>query len=159
MCARRSVYRLAARYSPDQTLDKLLADLAHGRPYWRSKPRRYEVRCRARFEDLDRLRPQDVPGQAAPRSREPSRESLPQRRPSTPQATRSGRTLSSWEHVLIAIACDKCGQKGSFQVKALIAVEGDVRLTDLRTTLTSACTRAIRADMSDWCGARFKRPA
>ena len=78
LCARRGRYRLADRYSPDQTLDGLLADLAHGCPYWRSKPRQYEVRCGARFEDLDRLRPADIPGQArevangnAPRAKEP----------------------------------------------------------------------------------------
>lgn len=48
LCARRGRYRLArlaAHYGPDQTLDGLLADLAHGCPYWRTKPRQYEVRC------------------------------------------------------------------------------------------------------------------
>ena len=159
LCARRGVYRLArlaARYGPDQTLDGLLADLAHGCPYWRTKSRQYEVRCGARFEDLDRLRPVDVPGQAAPRAREPSRESLPQRRPSASAASGSGRTLSSWEGEALTIACDKCGRRDVFDVKALLAAEGDVRLTNLRTTLTSACPSVVRADMSDWCGARFE---
>lgn len=67
-----------------------------------------------------------------------------------------GRTLSSWEGETIAIACDKCGRREAFEVKALLACEGDARLTDLRAPLTSACPRAVRADMSDRCGARFE---
>ena len=166
LCARRGVYRLArlaARYGPDQTLDGLLADLAHGCPYWRSKPRQYEVRCGARFEDLDRPRPEDVPGQGrevangnAPRGKEPPREAVPNRRRATPATSGTERHLSSWEHELMTIACDKCGRRDTFQMKDLLAAEGDVRLTDLRARLTAACPRLISQDFSDWCGARFE---
>ena len=40
---------------------RLLADLACNCPYWRDHPRRDDLRCGARFEDLDRLgRPHDL---------------------------------------------------------------------------------------------------
>ena len=183
LCARRGRYRLArlaARYGPDQTLDGLLADLAHGCPYWRSKPRQYEVRCGARFEDLDRLRPADIVpenvrgfanGNVLPRKKPPPRESSEAHRstgrdgkgPTSgtgPGAGRypagQGRTLSSWEGDLLTIACDKCGRRDAYQVKDLLTAEGDVRLTDLRATLTAECPRTIKGDMSDWCGARFE---
>jgi hypothetical protein len=153
LCARRGQYRLArlaARYGPDQTLDGLLADLAHGCPYWRSKPRQYEVRCGARFEDLDRLRPADVApdnlrdaanGNAPPRKRPPARESSEAHRSTGrdgkgPGAGRypagQGRTLSTWEGDMLTIACDKCGRRDAYVVRDLLAAEGDVRLTDLR---------------------------
>ena len=167
LCARRGVYRLArlaARYGPDQTLDGLLADLAHTCPYWRTKPRQYEVRRGARFEDLDRPRPEDVPGRQrevangnAPRGKEPPREAVPARRSARPATqTGPGRHLSSWEPELVTVACDKCGRRDTYQTKALLAAEGDVRLTDLRTRLTSNCPRVVNQDFSDWCGARFE---
>ena len=167
LCARRGRYRLArlaARYGPEQTLDGLLADLAHGCPHWRSKPRQYEVRCGARFEDLDRLRPHDVPGSAreiangnAPRAKEPPRESVPARRRATPTASPGpGRTLSTWEGATLTIACDKCGRRDTYVVRDLVAAEGDARLTDVHSRLTADCPRTIKSDMSDWCGARFE---
>ncbi|MGI3898948.1 MAG: hypothetical protein ACRYGP_01030 [Janthinobacterium lividum] len=90
------------------------------------------------------------------RAREPAREDLPQRRPSAPPAPGQGPTLSSWEHELIAIACDKCGRSEAFQVAALLTAEGDVLLTNLRRKLTADCPRVVRAEVSDWCGARFE---
>ena len=167
LCARRGRYRLArlaARYGPDQTLDGLLADLAHGCPYWRSKPRQYDVRCGARFEDLDRLRPadivpenvRDVANGNVPRAKEPPREAVPSRRRATPATPGPGRHLSAWEADTLTIACDKCGRRDTYVTKDLVAAEGDVRLTDLRARLTADCPRVVRQDMSDWCGARFE---
>jgi hypothetical protein len=168
LCARRGVYRLArlaARYGPDQTLDGLLADLAHGCPYWRTKPRQYEVRCGARFEDLDRPRPVDmVPAVDhaaangnAPRAKEPPREAVPTRRSARPATmTGPGRTLSTWEGESLTIACSKCGRRNTYVTRDLMTAERDPRLTDLRSQLTADCPRVVRQDMSDWCGARFE---
>lgn len=87
LCTRRGRYRLvrlAARYGPEMDLDRLLADLACNCSYWRTNPRRYDPRCGARFEDLDRLRPHDLPtAEPMHRQRAPARENLPQRPRST----------------------------------------------------------------------------
>lgn len=161
LCARRGRYRLArlaARYGSEQSLDGLLADLAHDCPYWRSKPRRYDPRCGARFEDLDRLRTQDVPpADGAPRSRTPAREDVPQRRLTA--ATRDGRSpmLSDWEWPTMVIACAKCGRRDSFDIQALRAATiDDVRLVDLRLSLTADCPRVQAQAFGDWCGAALE---
>ena len=102
LCARRGRYRLArlaARYGSEQTLDGLLADLAHGCPYWRSNPRKYDPRCGARFEDLDRLRPEDMPPDSgAPRQRAPAREDDDAQQEARPQRE-AAHLLPFVEHV------------------------------------------------------------
>ncbi len=67
-----------------------------------------------------------------------------------------GRTLSTWEGESLTIACGKCGRRDTYVTRDLIAAEGDVRLTDLRSHLTADCPRVAKGDMSDWCGARFE---
>ena len=161
LCARRGRYRLArlaARYGPEQTLDGLLADLAHDCPYWRSNPRRYDPRCGARFEDLDRLRPQDMPPvEGVPRQRAPAREDVPQRRPTGTDTAGRPPMLSDWEAPLIVVACAKCGRHESFDAKTVkAATVGDVRLVDLRRSLTADCPRVRTHDFSNWCGATLK---
>lgn len=161
LCARRGRYRLArlaARYGPEQSLDGLLADLAHDCPYWRSKPRRYDPRCGARFEDLDRLRPQDVPLiEGAPRQRAPSREDVPQRRSTATGTAGRPPMLSDWTSSAIVVACAKCGRDEQFDTKAIkAATVGDVRLVDLRRSLTADCPCVQNHDFSNWCGATLK---
>ena len=162
LCARRGRYRLArlaARYGPEQSLDGLLADLAHDCPYWRSKPRRYDPRCGARFEDLDRLRPQDVPPvDGGPRQRAPAREDVPQRRRSSAPTGEDGPPmLSGWASPVIVVACAKCGRDERFETKAVrAATVGDVRLVDLRRSLTADCPCVETNDFSNWCGATLK---
>ncbi|MGI3903913.1 MAG: hypothetical protein ACRYGP_28930 [Janthinobacterium lividum] len=161
LCARRGRYRLArlaARYGPEQSLDGLLADLAHDCPYWRSKPRRYDPRCGARFEDLDRLRPQDVPLiDGAPRQRAPSREDVPQRRSTATGTAGKPPMLSDWTSPAIVVACAKCGRDERFDTKAIkAATVGDVRLVDLRRSLTADCPCVQNHDFSNWCGATLK---
>jgi hypothetical protein len=161
LCARRGRYRLArlaARYGPEQSLDGLLADLAHDCPYWRSNPRKYDPRCGARFEDLDRLRPQDLPPvDGAPRQRAPTREDVPQRRPKAPSGGDHPPMLSDWEWPMLVIACATCGRRETFDVKALRAATiGDVRMVDLRHSLTADCPRATAQAFGDWCGAFFE---
>ncbi len=88
LCPRKGTYRLArlaARYGPEQSLDGLLADMAHDCPWWRSNPRKYEVRCGARFVDLERnLPPVDDPDAPAFRRRQPGREDIPKPRRAGP---------------------------------------------------------------------------
>ena len=161
LCARRGRYRLArlaGRYGPEQSLEGLLADLAHDCPYWRSNPRKYDPRCGARFEDLDRLHPQDLPPVAgAPRQRAPAREDVPQRRSGASEAGDRPAMLSGWEAPMLVVSCAKCGRRESFDVKVLRAATiDDVRLTDLRRSLTARCPRVLRPDFSDWCGATLE---
>ena len=161
LCARRGRYRLArlaARYGPEQSLDGLLADLAHDCPYWRSKPRKYDPRCGARFEDLDRLRPQDVPPvDGTPRQRAPAREEVPQRRPTAASPVDQPPMLSDWDSASIVVACAKCGRNEQYDTKMIrAATVGDVRLVDLRRSLTAHCPRVQKQDFSDWCGATLK---
>ena len=45
LCPRKGAYRLArlaARYGPEQSLEGLLADMAHDCPGWRTNPRKYD---------------------------------------------------------------------------------------------------------------------
>lgn len=158
LCARRGRYRLArlaARYGAEQTLDGLLADLAHACPYWRSDPRRYDPRCGARFEDLDRLRPEDVPPDPGlPRQRAPAREDVPQRRTQRPEPSGRSPMLSDWTAPQIVVACSKCGKREVYDTRTVRAATLDhVTLIDLRRSLTASCLRLQRGDVSDWCGA------
>lgn len=158
LCARRGRYRLArlaARYGSEQTLDGLLADLAHGCPYWRSNPRKYDPRCGARFEDLDRLRPEDMPPDSgAPRQRAPAREDVPQRRARAPEPWGRSPMLSDWTAPQMVIACATCGKREVYETKTIRgATLDDVTLIDLRRSLTAGCPRLQKGDVSDWCGA------
>lgn len=161
LCARRGRYRLArltARYGPEQTLDGLLADLAHTCPYWRSKPRTYDPRCGARFEDLDRLRPEDLPPDPdGPRQRAPAREDVPQRRPRAPDPPGRAPMLSDWTAPQIVITCATCGKRESYDTKIVKAATlDDVTLIDLRRSLTAGCPRMQKGEVSDWCGATLE---
>ena len=158
LCARRGRYRLArlaARYGAEQTLDGLLADLAHACPYWRSDPRRYDPRCGARFEDLDRLRPEDVPPEPGlPRQRAPAREDVPQRRTHRPEPSGRSPMLSDWTAPQIVVACTKCGKREVYDTRTVRAATlDDVTLIDLRRSLTASCPRLQKGEISDWCGA------
>lgn len=162
LCARRGRYRLArlaAHYGPDTALDRVLADLACDCPYWRTNPRRYDPRCGARFEDLDRLPPQDMPVvEPVQRQRAPAREDVPQRRvQAVPGPTGRPPMLSDWTAPHIVVVCEKCGRRESFDTEVVrAATVGDVRLTDLRSSLTASCPRARAGAISDWCGARLE---
>jgi hypothetical protein len=161
LCSRRGRYRLvrlAARYGPEMELDRVLADLAHDCPYWRSRPRPYDPRCGARFEDLDRLRPQDLPPEeGVVRQRMPAREDVPQRRArNTPEPPGRAAMLSDWRSPEIIVVCDSCGRRETFATATVRAATiGDVRLTDLRLSLTADCPKVRAGKLTDWCGARM----
>ena len=161
LCSRRGRYRLArlaARYGPDIELDRVLADLARDCPYWTSRPRHYEPRCGARFEDLDRPRPQDLPPDPGPqRRRAPAREDIPQPRSGrSPAAPGRPAMLSDWASPSIIIACDTCGRRDAFETATVRAATiGDVRLTDLRLSLAAGCPKLRAGKLTDWCGARL----
>ena len=162
LCTRRGRYRLArlaARYGPEMELDRVLADLACNCPWWRTNPRKYDPRCGARFEDLDRLRPHDVPGAGAlHRQRPPAREELPQRRRSgTPETLGRGPMLSDWPVPQLVIACAKCGRRDTHMTAALrVAYPDDATLLQIRYDLSAACPRAVAAAFSDWCASRIE---
>jgi hypothetical protein len=66
LCPRRGSYRLArlaAKYGPETELAAVVNDLSRDCPYWRPHhrrpPRKYEVRCCARLEDV--ATPPDLP--------------------------------------------------------------------------------------------------
>ena len=97
LCPRKGTYRLArlaARYGPEQSLDGLLADVAHDCPWWRTDPRKYDPRCGAHFVDLERnLPPPDHPGAPVFRQRQPDREDVPQRKTIAAPASTAVPTL------------------------------------------------------------------
>ena len=162
LCTRRGRYRLvrlAARYGPEMDLDRLLADLACGCPYWRDNPRKYDPRCGARFEDLDRLRPHDLPTTAPMhRQRAPAREDLPQRPRSTlPETPGRAPMLSDWSAPQVILACEKCGRRDTYTTTTLRATyPDDVTLLQVRFDLSSTCPRAIVQAFSDWCAGMLK---
>ena len=161
LCERRGCYRLArlaARYGPEQSLDGLLADIAHDCPWWRSNPRRYEARCGARFVDLERnLPPPDHPdGAPLHRQRGPDREDLPQRRSTGPVSPSAVPLLSTWPLKTLTVVCARCGRRDVHSV-ALLLKNGDVRLTDLRLALTVDCPRRGATSIYEQCGAIFER--
>lgn len=166
LCTRRGCYRLvrlAARYGPEMDLDRLLADLACNCPYWRNNPRRYDPRCGARFEDLDRLgRSHDLPV-AAPmhRQRTPAREDLPQRpRSIMPETSRRASMLSDWSTPQVILVCEKCGRRDTYMTEALRKTHPhDVTLLQLRSDLSATCPRAIAQAFSDWCAGMLKEPS
>ena len=162
LCPRRGAYRLARlarRYGPEQSLDGLLADLAHDCPWWRSNPRRYEPRCGARFVDLERnLPPPDDPHDPIHRQRGPDRESMAKRRPTTSGDVGEVPMLSGWPLPTITIHCRRCGRLDVFVVADILATSGDARLTDLRRQLTTDCPRAGAESIYEQCGAMFDVP-
>ena len=165
LCTRHGCYRLvrlAARYGPEMELDRVLADLACNCPWWRTNPRKYDPRCGARFEDLDRLRPHDVPDAGAlHRQRTPAREDLPQRRRSgTPETPGRTPMLSDWSPPQVILACGKCGRRDTYLTEALRRTyPEDITLLQLRTDLSAACPRAIAQAFSDWCAGMLKEPS
>lgn len=67
-CKRSGAYRLArlaAKYGAEIPLDELLDRLARDCPWRREQgerqPGKYDVKCRARFIDLDQPRPPNLP--------------------------------------------------------------------------------------------------
>ena len=65
--------------------------------------------------------------------------------------------LSDWTAPHIVVVCEKCGRRESFDTEVIrAATVGDVRLTDLRSSLTVSCPRARAGAISDWCGARLE---
>ena len=163
LCPRKGVYRLArlaARYGPEQNLDHLLADLASSCPWWRSTPRKYDPRCGARFVDLERnLPPRDDPDAPVHRERQPAREDVPRRRSVAASVAGHVPMLSGWPLPTITIVCDRCGRRDEFRKdQLLLSTPGDVRLTDLRVSLTLGCTRRGSQSIYEQCGARFKMP-
>jgi hypothetical protein len=59
---------------------------------------------------------------------------------------------------MLVIACAKCGRRESFEVEALRAATLDVRLVDLRHSLTADCPRVKAQAFGDWCGAALEYP-
>ena len=142
-------------------LDRVLADLACDCPHWRTGLRRYDPRCGARFEDLDRLRPVDMSDEPVHRQRVPAREDLPQRRLyAVPETPERAPMLSDWTSPQIVVACDKCGRREVFLTAAIRAsAPDDTQLTDLHHSLTADCPRAKAKSFSDWCaGVLVSRP-
>lgn len=162
LCPRRGCYRLArlaARYGPEQSLDGLLAALAHDCPWWRVNPRKYDPRCGARLVDLERNLPAaDHPDAPLHRQRGPGREDLPQRRVTNSQWSEDVPRLSGWPAAAVVIACARCGRRDVFVKAELILNSGDIRLTDLLHRLTADCPRANPASIYERCAARFEVP-
>lgn len=162
LCTRKGIYRLArlaARYGPEQSLEGLLADLAQDCPYWRTNPRKYEPRCGARFVDLDRnLPPVDHPDAIVHRQRQPGREDVPKRRSTGPAVTGVVPTLSGWHDDVVRVSCTKCGRREAYAKPGLLAMFGDMRLTELRQLLVPGCPRWDKTDIYDLCGAAYVMP-
>ena len=65
-------------------------------------------------------------------------------------------TLSDIREPTLAIVCERCGQRGRYNVKRLIAVHGpDVKLTELLVTLAN-CEKARSFSVYNRCKARFE---
>ena len=161
MCPRRGTYRLArlaARYGPEQSLEGLLADVAHDCPWWRTNPRKYDPRCGARFEDLERnLPPQDDPSSPVFRQRQPGREDVPHRRSAgSGAAPAPPPTLAGWPTPRVVIFCPKCERRVGWVKADLLCVHGDLRLTNLLRLLTADCSRWNAASLHDHCAARYE---
>ena len=158
LCPRRGRYklaRLAARFGPDALLDDVLAELAGDCRYWHPKPRRYDPRCGARFDDLDRLPPQDVAADGPlHRQRQPAREDIPQpRRVAADEAPTRMPMLSDWTAPRIAVVCEACRRRDVYETTTIRnATVGDVALDDLRRSLAGRCARI----KTDACGARLE---
>ena len=150
LCPRKGCYRLArlaAQYGPEQSLDGLLADLAHDCPWWRSHPRKYEARCGARFVDLERnLPPPDDPDVRA----------VPKRRLVSAGAGGPAPMLSAWDGAVVVVTCSRCGRRDTFVKADLLMNGGDARLTDLLKRLTADCQRAAETAIYELCQARFE---
>jgi hypothetical protein len=64
-------------------------------------------------------------------------------------------TLSDIREPTLAIACERCGRHGRYNVARLIAVHGaDAKLTDLLPTLAN-CEKARSVSVHDRCKAKF----
>ena len=157
LCPRRGRYklaRLAVRFGPDALLDDLLASLAGNCRYWNPKPRRYDPRCGARFEDLDRLPLPDVTADGpVHRQRHPAREDVPQPRLKHEEtAPARAPMLSDWTAPRIAMVCKRCVRHDVYETATVRnATVGDVKLSDLCRSLAARCQRL----KSDSCAARL----
>ncbi|MCW6513256.1 hypothetical protein [Lichenifustis flavocetrariae] len=166
LCDRRGRYRLArlaARYGPEQSLDGLLADLAHDCPWWRTNPRKYEPRCGARFADLERnLPPPDHPDEPVYQRRQPTREDVQKSASRSPPQQPAGTVplLSTWPHFEIVVSCATCGRRDVLDVALLRQAlqNGDARLMDLRVSLTAQCPRREAQSIYEQCGAVLIAP-
>jgi hypothetical protein len=64
--------------------------------------------------------------------------------------------LSDIREPTLAIACQRCGRYGRYNVARLIAAHGaDAKLTDLLVTLAN-CEKARSVSVHDRCKARFE---
>jgi hypothetical protein len=64
-------------------------------------------------------------------------------------------TLSDIREPALTIVCERCGRYGRYNVKRLIAVHGDAKLTDLLVTLTNS-KKARSFGIYDRCKAKFE---
>ena len=160
LCTRKRCYRLArlaSRYGPEQSLEGLLADLAHDYPWWRTNSRKYEPRRGARFVDLERnLPPVDDP-ESPFRKRQPGREDIPQRRSITASAPAAVPMLSTYPHQVITIVCNRSGRREQHMVEELL-LAGDVRLTDLLPRLTADCPHRGATSIYERCMIEYEMP-
>jgi hypothetical protein len=70
---------------------------------------------------------------------------------------RDALTLSDVRDPTIQIVCERCGRRGRYNVRRLIAVHGaDVRLTDLLARLAN-CEKARAFGIYDRCQAQYDR--
>jgi hypothetical protein len=64
--------------------------------------------------------------------------------------------LSDIREPTLAIACERCGRHGRYNVARLIAVHGaDAKLTDLLVRLAN-CEKARSVSVHDQCKAKFE---
>jgi hypothetical protein len=65
-------------------------------------------------------------------------------------------TLSDIREPTLAIACQRCGRYGRYNLARLIAAQGaDAKLTDLLATLAN-CKKGRSVSIHDRCKARFE---
>jgi hypothetical protein len=65
-------------------------------------------------------------------------------------------TLSDIREPTLAIGCERCGRRGLYSVKRLIAAHGaDAKLTELLMTLAN-CEKARSLSIHDRCKAKFE---
>ena len=73
-----------------------------------------------------------------------------------PQMPRDGAlTLSDVRSPTLAIICEPCARRGSYNVARLLEEHGDAKLTDLFQTLAN-CAEARSTSIDDRCKAVFE---
>ena len=63
--------------------------------------------------------------------------------------------LSTCADPRIAIACPKCGRRGSYSVARLMGRFGDLTLIRLLEELSADCPKRKARSFEDWCAARY----